>query len=116
MKSSFKFLLIAILMVSCAPPSLYYWGDYPNTLYKYRKNTDDSSLTKHVEELEKIINISKRRNIKVAPGLQAELGYHYLMMNKLDEARAMFDLERVVYPESSVLMGKMIEKIERMEP
>lgn len=115
MKVSITILLLAMFAASCAPPSLYYWGDYPNTLYKYRKDADESSLTKHVQELEVIIKTSKRKGIRVAPGLHAELGYYYLLMNNFDGASSMFEIEKEVYPESSVLMEKMIEKIKSME-
>jgi hypothetical protein len=116
MKTIVIIFTISMLFTSCAAPGLYYWGDYPKTLYKYRKNADESSLNNHVEQLEKIIQTSKRRNIRVAPGLQAELGYYYLIMNKEDNAQIMFNAEMNMYPESEVLMKRILEKMEKGQP
>ena len=53
----------------------YYWGDYSQTLYKYTKDPNETTLAAHVEELEDIISTSDEKGLKVPPGIHAELGY-----------------------------------------
>ena len=74
----FKYLFIVFMFFSCSQKTLYYWGKYPHTLYDYTKKLDIDSFDRHKEELENMINKSNRSNIRVAPGINAELGYMYL--------------------------------------
>jgi len=111
MKKLHLLLFSLIIFSACAQNTIYYWGEYPNTLCQYRKDADEKSLNNHIDQLEKIITTSNRRHIRVAPGLQAELGYYYVQLGRVDEAIKLFNVEMEVYPESSVLMTKMIGKV-----
>lgn len=111
-----KFLLLLVILgvttVGCAQKRMYYWGNYSSTLYDYRKNTSDATLLKHMQELENIVVKSKDNNKRVPPGLYGELGYFYLKTNKKKKAIEYFNLEKQLYPESSVLMNRLIQKSE----
>jgi hypothetical protein len=103
--------LMAIILGGCAAPKLYYWGDYSESLYAHRKTPGDETLRTHTQELEKIISVSKRRNRRVPPGVYAELGYFYLKANKPQQAVAYFRQEQQLYPESTILMERLIKKV-----
>jgi hypothetical protein len=100
-------LFIAMFLAGCAAPSMYYWGDYSNTLYHLKKTPSDESVLKHQQALEKIIEESKTRNLVVPPGVYAELGYIYLRQNKNQIAIQHFKMEKEIYPESALLMQRL---------
>lgn len=101
-------LSIALLLSGCAARStMYYWGDYSSTLYQSKKNPSEESSLKHQQTLEKIIEESKTRNLRMPPGVYAELGYIYLKQNKNKDAIQYFRLEREIYPESALLMQRL---------
>jgi hypothetical protein len=110
MKKVILLIITSVILSSCSNPTLYYWDDYPKSLYDYRKDANEKDLNNHVELLEKIIKTSNRRHIRVAPGLHAELGYYYLTLNRAEEAHQMFLKEKEIYPESEKLMLQMIER------
>jgi hypothetical protein len=88
---------------------MYYWGDYSNSLYCCRKDSTDENLLKHKQILENIIEESGKRNLRVPPGVHAELGYIYFRQNKTQEAIKYFELEERTYPESKVLMQRLTQ-------
>lgn len=100
-------LLIALLLSGCAAPSMYYWGDYSSTLYHSKKTPCDESILKHQQTLEIIIEESKNKNLRLPPGVCAELGYIYLKQNKNQLAIQYFRMEKELYPESTLLMQRL---------
>lgn len=104
------FCLMFLFLISCASNSMYHWGNYSNTLYAYKKEPNDENLLKHMKELEKIIEVSNQNNMRVPPGVYGELGYYYLRSNKTKEAQGYFNLEKQLYPESGILMDRLLQK------
>jgi hypothetical protein len=49
----------------------------------------------------------------VPPGVYAELGYIYNLQNNTKEAIKLFDLEKQVYPESTVFMDLLIQQADK---
>jgi len=107
-------ILAAILMLAlaagCAPKSnaLYYYGDYYETYYASVKNPCEQTQAKHIETLDKIIDESAKENKTVPPGIYAEYGYYKLKAGQKADAVAYFQKEEELYPESKVLMDKLI--------
>ncbi len=104
-------LLLLLLLASCATVSEsgLFWGNYSKTLYESKKNPSPETLAKHKNELIDILKKSKELNLRPPPGIQAELGV--LLMNEKDEksARNYFSGEEVIYPESKVLVARLID-------
>ncbi len=113
MKTKKSFHLVIILFLSvltgCAAPTMYYWGDYSKSLYSYRKNATEANLLKHKQILENIVEESNNRNLRVPPGVYAELGYIYFRQNKNEEAIKYYELEERIYPESKVFMQRLTQ-------
>ena len=108
--NSFKFgliFLLAIFLVGCFPPKMYYWGDYSDSLYRSKKNPSDESVLKHHQSLENIVEESKKNNLRVPPGVYAELGYLYFRQNKNQLAIQNFKLEKETYPEAAFFMDRL---------
>lgn len=88
---------------------MYYWGGYSNSLYCCRIASTEENLLKHKQILENIVEESAKRNLRVPPGVCAELGYIYFRQNNSQEAIKYFELEERTYPESKVLMQRLTQ-------
>ncbi|MBW2615657.1 MAG: DUF4810 domain-containing protein [Deltaproteobacteria bacterium] len=102
-------LLVPVLLASCASQRMYYWGDYSTTLYHSRKVPCEGNLLKHTQALENIIQKSEEQNLRVPPGVYAELGYVYFRQNATDTAVKYFLLEEQTYPESRIFMERLVQ-------
>jgi len=94
---------------------MYYWGDYSGSLYKVHKDPNEKNLAEHQVQLEAIIKQSDERNLRVPPGVFGELGYIYALKNNSKEAIYLFEMEKKTYPESTIFMDNMIQKVEKRE-
>jgi hypothetical protein len=118
---SIKFLVrlllasaISLLSISCASQKpMYYWGDYSDSLYDCKKKPGAETLAKHKAALEKIIEESTKREMRIPPGVCAELGYVYAAQNNSKKAIELFNMEKQTYPESSLLMDRLISQTEK---
>lgn len=101
-------LFVLLVVNGCATQErMYYWGDYSRSLYDLRKDGTEENLLKHKLVLEKIVEASNQRNLRVPPGVYAELGFIYFRQNKTEEAIRYFELEERTYPESRLLMDRL---------
>jgi len=111
------FLLLGAVMslslVGCAsgPKSLYSWGTYPQQTYLLLSVPEKTSPQEQIAKLEKDIEKAKAKNAAVPPGLYAHLGLLNLNLNNGPRAVEYFELERQVYPESTVLMDRLLKKM-----
>ena len=118
MKSNItKIILGAVAMMFCfgcaGGNRMYYWGDYSNSLYNEKKNPGAESIAKHKAVLEKIIEESNSRNLRIPPGVCCELGYMYAAQNNTKKAIGLFKMEEQTYPESTIFMDKLILQAEK---
>lgn len=103
----FCLIVLFISLSGCASQRMYYWGDYSNTLYQSKKHPAENSLLSHQQAIETIIVESGKNNLRVPPGVYAELGYIYFRQNKKDLAIQNFHMEKALYPESALLMNRL---------
>jgi len=102
------FFLTISFIVGCATQEpLYYWGNYSQTLYKYKKLPKEENLAVHKACLVNIIKESNTRNKKTPPGVCCEYGYILLKEGKTQEALYYFEMEEKNYPESTVFIGRL---------
>ena len=104
--------IVILLLCSCATQGLYYWGKYSNTLYNYKKDFTEESLEKHIEELHNIITKSNKKNLRVPPGIYAELGYYYSLRGENQKSIKYLELEKSIYPESNEFIDSLIKSME----
>lgn len=103
----YLYVIVAIAIISgCASVSQsnLYWGNYSQTLYKMKKEPSDETRKAHEAELLSIVDKSNERNLRVPPGVYAELGIYAKNRGDNKAAENYFRLEEETYPESSVLM------------
>lgn len=103
-KATIFFSLIAFLLSGCVTTK-YNWGNYENTLYSYYKNPAEAE--EFAENLSKIIVDGEAKG-NVPPGIYAEYGYILFISGKAQEAIKYFEREKENWPESKILMDKMI--------
>ncbi|MDM1323115.1 MULTISPECIES: DUF4810 domain-containing protein [Acinetobacter] len=104
---------MSLSLVGCAsgPKSLYSWGTYPQQTYLLLSVPEKTSPQEQIAKLEKDIEKAKAKNAAVPPGLYAHLGLLNLNLNNGPRAVEYFELERQVYPESTVLMDRLLKKM-----
>ena len=107
--------ILCLSMIGCAEKKMYYFGDYSQTLYSFEKNQDEASLVAHQQVLEKIITESGKQNTPVPPGIYAELGFILIKKNQPKEAIYFFQAEAKQYPESEILMKRLVQMAEKRE-
>lgn len=118
MKSKMKKIVLGFMpLLFCfgcsTTKQMYYWGDYSDSLYNSKKDPGVESLAKHKEVLETIVEESKDRDLRIPPGVCAELGYLYAADNNTKKAIELFQMEKHIYPESTMLMDRLIMQIEK---
>ena len=100
-------ILVLVFISGCATnvsQSNLYWGDYSKTLYMVKKEPGEASNAAHEEELQSIVEESKDMNLRVPPGIYAELGLYAIEQGDNDAAQNYFRLEQETYPEGAILM------------
>jgi hypothetical protein len=109
------FTAATLMSGGCAPTPIYYWGNYSNTLYHFRKDANDESRDKHMAELEAIIDGSSEHSKRVPPGVCCELGYMYAKKGNKTKSMELFALEKSNYPESTHFVDRLEESIKSIE-
>jgi len=94
----------------------YYWGKYSSTLYNYTKNPSDETMAAHLEELEEIISESAERDLRVPPGVHAELGYIRAKQGDDATSIAHYESEMALYPESRLFLERVMASSRPEEP
>jgi len=109
-KSCIILLFVCATMMGCAASPMYYWGDYSDTLYKYKKAPSGETLNAVITSLDDIIQESKKRNIKVPPGVYAELGGLMIKQGNVEKGKQLLRQEADLYPESQTFIGKVLQE------
>jgi len=107
--------LIVFTLSGCngQPKPLYTYGDYSESYYNSKKYVSKESALKLQKSIEYAIeNADKSRSKRVAPGMYANLGYMYLLDGESAKAIESFNKEKIIYPESTRFMDRMIHKVE----
>tara|TARA_R110002072_G_scaffold86438_1_gene195028 strand:- start:205 stop:561 length:357 start_codon:yes stop_codon:yes gene_type:complete len=85
----------------------YYWGNYSNTYYNYTKDPSDKTLAAHIAELQNIVAKSDEMELKVPPGLYAELGYISERQGEPSKSASYYQKEMELYPESKTFLERL---------
>ena len=103
-------VLSCIILGGCAPPTLYYWGNYEDYLYEINMKSDPEEAFSILSAI--VTNADNKQKIRLAPGLYAEYGFILYQKGQIDDAAYYFKKESEAFPESSPLMNKLIARIE----
>jgi hypothetical protein len=68
---------------------------------------------RQVELLEADYQKARSENKAIPPGFHAHLGHLYYQLGKQDQARQEFEAEKGQFPESAVLMDRMLANLSK---
>ena len=109
--------LLTMLFSAGCTQRLYYWGDYEENLYAYYKSPGAPEDTlAYMGRLERLIERGEQPGRKVPPGVYAEYGYAFYKTGRPREAVQYFEKEKSVWPESGLLMDRMIKNVQSLAP
>jgi len=94
-----------LLLAGCVPQTHYVWGKYDTSLYSFYK--DPATASAYTEQLARVVHDGDAAG-RTAPGVHAEYGYMLLTAGDGGNAIVQFEAEKRLWPESSVLMDRMI--------
>ena len=95
----------------CSTKTIYYWGEYEKLIYTQYSNPSEAPPEMQIQTLEADIQKAKSAGKPLPPGFYAHLGYQYLLLGKRTAAKNSFIAEKTRFPESAVLMDRLISKI-----
>lgn len=105
MKKTLSYIFCFLVLTGCTQ-GIYKWNGYDDALYKYYKTPGEKE--KFIERLNAIIVQGESTN-SVPPGIYAEYGYVQYESGSFVEAEKYFQKEYDRWPESRVIMSKMIQ-------
>lgn len=106
MKKVFYCLIAATFLMTGCAPSHYDWGNYDQKLYNHYQNP--AQYDQYIDDLKNIITQRETAD-RVPPGIFAEYGYAMYEKGNFPESIEYFKKEQSKWPESNVLMTKMIK-------
>ncbi len=102
-------LSLSVAVMSGCVNTRYAWLDYDQKLYQHYK--EPANYDQFIEQL-RVIVVDGEASGKVPPGLYAEYGFALYEKGRFEEAAKYFKVESDKWPESRVLMAKMINNAE----
>ena len=106
-------LVAMLFLTSCATQTLYSWGNYDDTSYKYLKNSDEKSTQALMKTYQQLIEKQTGTRKTVPPGVYADYGFLLLQANKTAEGKEMLQKEIELYPESKVFIERILKMFEK---
>lgn len=104
------FVVILALSGCKSTPPMYEYGNYSASYYALKQEAGDEHYAEWKASLEEILELSKKRAIRVPPGVYANLGYIHLKQNNEEKAIQFFEQEKSIYPEAVKFMDTLIQK------
>ena len=104
-------LAAAALVTGCGSPNIYYWGNYEKLVYVSYVKPDKATPELQAQLMEEDMHKAISANKPLPPGFRAHLGNLYYQMSKSDLAVAEFQKEKEQFPESAVLMDRLIASL-----
>ena len=101
-----SFLLLAS-SVGCGH-RLYYWGSYEPMVHSMYASPEKSDPPTQIAKLGAEVEKANAAGKKVAPGINAHLGYMYFQVGDRDAATKYLNAEKQLYPESTVMVDRML--------
>ena len=104
--------IMATALAGCAGPSLYYWGDLESGLHNRYVTQDQAQADVYLLET---IRTAEQQNLRVPPGAYADYGFILFKRGDREGAIAYFEKEKLLFPESSAFMTKLIDRVKQKD-
>ena len=104
---------VLVLLAGCAAPPLYSYGQYEELIYASYAAPGKVTPEMQVEKMEQDYQKARSANKRMCPGWHAHLGRLYLQLGKMDQAQQEFLTEKAEFPESAVLMDRLLANLKK---
>ena len=105
-------LALALALAGAGCTTTYYdWGRYEESVYLVTAKPDGFDLAAEIDALEQQLEQSAAKERPVPPGLHAHLGYLHTVAGHGDAARAHFEREKALYPESAKFVDYLLARL-----
>ena len=102
----------ALLVAGCGSPPLYHWGHYEALVYSMYAEPGKAEPGVQVEKLNRDIAQAEAQGSRVPTGVHLHLAYMYLQLGNAGAARHHLEVEKRLYPESTVFVDRLLAKLE----
>lgn len=105
--------LAVVLVVGCAnrPASLYMWEAFPRQQYDTLLR-NGMSPSEQIQMLQAHAEKARAANAALPPGFRAHLGMLQLDAGNVEQARSLWQAEKVNFPESTPYMDKLLDRLD----
>lgn len=116
MQKAYAFLALAAstLLAGCQANQHYYWGSYEDLVYVSFAEPGKLAPAEQIKVMEEDQRDADKHSKPLPPGFHAHLGYLYSTIGNKEAARANFEAEKRLFPESAVLMDRLLNNLARM--
>jgi hypothetical protein len=106
-------VLCLVLLSGCVTPEppLYRWGAYEDIIYTGYRDPGSSDPVTDAQLLAEDMARTEAEGLQVPPGVRVHLGYLYFAQGRTAEARALFEMEREIFPESAVFVEGLLARM-----
>lgn len=103
----------AVLFAGCAhkPPQLYMWETFPRQQYDSLLRAGSSS-EEQIRVLQAHAEKARAANAALPPGFRAHLGMLQLSVGNAQEARQLWQAEKVAFPESASYIDQLLKRLD----
>jgi len=109
-------VLMGGLLAGCAEPGpkppVYAWGGYEDLIYDMYAKPGDATPEAQIEQISASLEAGESSGRQAGPGVYAHLGYMQYLTGNVDAARAAFERERALYPESSTFIDGLLKPLD----
>lgn len=106
-----------LALTGCANrTSTFYWGDYEQLIYDMYIEPGSADATTQIQKLTETIEEAQANGQSIAPGIHAHLGYMYALQGNTAQSISEFQIEKSLFPESSVLIDGMMNRLKGAKP
>lgn len=104
---------VVTLLVGCAqtPKPMYLWESFPRQQYDTLLRADPNP-DEQIRDLQAHAEKARANGSALPPGFRAHLGMLYLSTGNLNEARNLWQAEKVAFPESIPYMDQLLKRLD----
>ncbi len=98
-------------LAGCAAPTFYNRGSSQKFLYEMYAEPGNATPETQLETLTREVQEARSKGQRIAPGIQAHLGYMYFLVGDVGAATAQFAAEKAAFPESATFVDGMLARL-----